>query len=139
MGAGWEAGTMTRVTDRLIASCLFVTLAGSAILHASPPSSPLPDATPFAAAKELSVEALTEAVLTRNPTVAQAVAAWQAASAKFPQVTALDDPMFGGYVGPASIGSRDVDFAYRLEVSQKYPFPGKRALRGDSARAEASA
>src|SRR5262249_47625363 len=42
-------------------------------------------------------------------------------------------------IGPASIGSNEVDFAYRLEVSQKLPFCGKRGLRGQSARAEAAA
>jgi outer membrane protein TolC len=67
------------------------------------------------------------------------VAAWQAAAARYPQVTSLDDPLFGGTLGPASIGSKEVDFAYRLEVSQKYPFPGKLALRGQSALAETSA
>jgi outer membrane protein TolC len=66
-------------------------------------------------------------------------AAWQAAQARYPQVTSLDDPMFGGYIGPASIGSNEVDFAYRVEVSQRYPFPGKLRLRGANALAEASA
>jgi outer membrane protein, heavy metal efflux system len=127
---------MQRATYTPILGLLAV-FAVSAILPASPP---LPDlANPFSGAKVLSVEALTDAVLARNPTVAQAVAAWEAASARFPQVTALDDPMLGGYVGPASIGSHHVEFAYRVEVSQKIPFPGKRALRGDGARAEAAA
>jgi outer membrane protein TolC len=80
-----------------------------------------------------------EATLARNPTVAQMAAAWQAAAARYPQVTSLDDPRVGGYVGPASIGSPEVDFAYRLEISQSFPFPGKRELRGLSARNEAAA
>ncbi|MCI0683743.1 MAG: TolC family protein [Gemmataceae bacterium] len=96
-------------------------------------------AAPFAGKSELQVEALIEAVLARNPTMAQMVAAWQAASARYPQVTSLEDPMFGTTVGPASIGSNDVDFAYRLEVSQKIPWRGKLALRGQNALAEASA
>jgi cobalt-zinc-cadmium efflux system outer membrane protein len=93
----------------------------------------------FAEAAELSVEALVEAVLARNPSVAQMVAAWEAASARYPQVTSLDDPMFSATVGPATIGSREVEFAYRLEISQKYPWCGKRALRGEGALAEANA
>jgi outer membrane protein TolC len=88
---------------------------------------------------ELSVEVLVEQVLARNPSLAQMVAAWQAAAARYPQVTSLDDPMFGATIGPASVGSRDVDFAYRVEVSQKYPWPGKLALRGQNALAEAQA
>jgi outer membrane protein TolC len=66
-------------------------------------------------------------------------AAWQAASARYPQVTSLDDPMLGTTVAPASIWSDNVDFAARVEVSQKLPFPGKLGLRGQSALAEAAA
>ena len=47
--------------------------------------------------------------------------------------------MFGAGLAPASIGSNDVEFGYRVEVSQKYPFPGKLRLRGESELAEASA
>jgi outer membrane protein TolC len=67
------------------------------------------------------------------------IAAWQVASARYPQVISLDDPMFGTTVAPASIGSSNVDFGYRLELSQKYPFPGKLKLRGENAEAEANA
>lgn len=95
--------------------------------------------SPFAQANELGIEDLVQQVLTRNPTLAQMAAAWQAASARHPQVTSLEDPMFGGTIGPASIGSREVDFAYRLEVSQKLPFHGKLGLRGQAASAEAAA
>jgi outer membrane protein TolC len=94
---------------------------------------------PFAGRTELTEADLVEQVLARNPTVAQMAAAAQAAAARYPQVTSLEDPRFGGFVGPASIGSRDVDFAYRVEVSQAFPFPGKLALRGESARNEAAA
>src|SRR5262245_24500338 len=96
-------------------------------------------ASPSAQNPTLSEEDLVEQVLARNPSVAQMEAAWRAASARYPQVTSLDDPMLGATFGPASIGSRDVDFAYRLEVAQKLPFPGKRGLRGASAQAEAEA
>jgi outer membrane protein TolC len=82
---------------------------------------------------------LLQQVLARNPSLAQMVAAWQASSARFPQVTSLEDPMFGTTVAPASIGSRDVEFGYRVEISQRYPFPGKLPLRGANALAEASA
>ena len=88
---------------------------------------------------ELSVDLLVEQVLARNPSLAQMIAAWQAASARYPQVTSLDDPMFGATVAPASFGSNEVEAGYRLEVSQKLPFCGKRELRGQNALAEASA
>ena len=94
---------------------------------------------PFVGVSELSVDAVVEQVLARNPSLAQMTAAWQAASARYPQVTSLDDPMFGTTIAPASIGSDDVEFGYRLDVSQKIPFCGKRGLRGQTALAEAAA
>jgi outer membrane protein TolC len=93
----------------------------------------------FAAAAELDVEALVSQVLDRNPSLPQMVAAWQAASARYPQVTSLDDPYFGATLAPASFGSSDVAAGYRLEYFQRFPFPGKLRLRGENAAAEASA
>src|SRR5262249_48160359 len=110
-----------------------------------PPSPPSPEASSEAAgpvfpdAAELSVDPLVEQVLARNPTLPQMVAAWQAASARIPAVTSLEDPFFGTTVAPASIGSSEVDFGYRLELSQKLPWPGKLGLRGANASAEAGA
>jgi outer membrane protein TolC len=95
----------------------------------------------FSGMSELSVDAFIEQVLARNPTLAQMVAGWQAAFARYPQVTSLEDPMFGATIGPGTIGPDDsgVEFAYRLEISQKLPFPGKLRLKGQNALAEASA
>jgi outer membrane protein TolC len=67
------------------------------------------------------------------------VAAYQAAAARYPQVTSLDDPMFGAQAAPAVWGSRDVSGGYRLEIAQRLPWPGKLALRGANAAATASA
>ena len=95
----------------------------------------------FENTSELSVEALVQEVLARNPSLAQMAAAWQAASQRYPQVTSLEDPMFAATVGPGTIAPDDssIEFAYRLEISQKLPFPGKLKLRGANALAEASA
>jgi len=100
--------------------------------------SPAP-AVPFEAMAELSPEALVQQVLLRNPSLGQMVAAWKAASVRYPQVTSLDDPMFGFTVAPASTWADSVHFAGRAEISQKYPFPGKLHLRGENAEAEAHA
>ena len=100
---------------------------------------PVSQISTFAELRELSVESLVEAVLARNPTLAEMVAVQQAAAARYPQVTALDDPMVGAIGGPAAWGSRDVKGGYRLEIAQGFPWPGKRALRGVNAAAEASA
>jgi outer membrane protein TolC len=69
------------------------------------------------------------------------VAAWQAASTRYPQVTSLEDPQCGATAGPGTIAPDDpgVEFAYRLEISQKLPYPGKLQLKGQNALAEASA
>jgi outer membrane protein TolC len=95
----------------------------------------------FSGVAELSADAVVEQVLARSPSLAQMIAAWQAASARYPQVTSLEDPMFAGTIGPGTFRPDDssVEFAYRLEISQKLPFPGKRKLRGDNALAETSA
>jgi outer membrane protein, heavy metal efflux system len=112
-----------------------------AVEPADPPSSPPTPGTsrPFDGKTELAESDLVAQVLARNPTVAQMTAAAQAAAARIPQVTSLEDPRAGGFVGPASIGSRAVDFAYRVEVSQAIPFPGKLTLRGVGAGHEAAA
>jgi outer membrane protein TolC len=98
-----------------------------------------PQEMPPQLAEELTVEALVQEVLTQNPTVAQMVAAWQAASAKYPQVTSLDDPSFDLTLAPASIGSNSVEFGGRIGISQKFPLGGKLGLRGQIALSEASA
>jgi outer membrane protein, heavy metal efflux system len=94
---------------------------------------------PFAGRTELVEADLVAQVLARNPTVAQMSAAAQAAAARYPQVTSLDDPKAGGTFGPASIHSGSVDFAYRVEVSQAFPYPGKLSLHGEGARQGAAA
>jgi outer membrane protein TolC len=93
------------------------------------------DAEPVA----LDVEALVAEVLVRHPDLRTATAAWRAASERYPQEVALDDPMFGFMLGPDSWGEEDVDSAYQLEASQTIPWPGKRRLRGDIARAAENA
>jgi outer membrane protein TolC len=93
----------------------------------------------FSGMSELSVDALIQQVLARNPTLAQMVAAWQAASARYPQVTSLDDPMLAVTLGPQTYFSNTVNPAYRVNIQQKFPFPGKLGLRGQVAQAEASA
>lgn len=95
--------------------------------------------SPFAGQAMLSLSALVEEVLKRNPSLAEMTAAWQAAAARYPQVVSLEDPMAGVTLGPGSIGSDMVEFGYRIDVSQKLPFPGKLRLKGEAATAEASA
>jgi cobalt-zinc-cadmium efflux system outer membrane protein len=90
-------------------------------------------------APELSLARLIEEVQSRNPSLQAMVAAWQAAAQRYPQAVSLEDPMFMAMTAPASIGSPDVETAYALQGSQKFPWFGKRAARGRQAQAEASA
>lgn len=89
--------------------------------------------------KILTVEAVVAATLARNPSLDEMRAAASATAARYPQVTSLDDPTFAFSTAPGSIGSRNVDYAARAEITQKLPFPGKRDLKGQVSTAEAAA
>jgi outer membrane protein TolC len=115
-------------------SFLLVVAALACIAADAPPAS-----SPFADAHELSADVLIEQVLARNPTLTQMVAAAEAAAARYPQVVSLEDPMFAATISPRLFGSHDLDGGYRLELAQKYPWPGKLRLRGQNAAAEARA
>ncbi len=98
-----------------------------------------PDDDPLAHTPVLERAALVRLVLDRNPNVRAARYAWLAALERYPQVTALDDPMLEAGVAPRSIGSSSVDNAPKFGLSQKLPFPGKLRLRGEAAVEEAEA
>ena len=98
-----------------------------------------PAEAPFPSATVLDRRALVEEVLRRNPSLESARQAWRAALERYPQDTSLDDPMFGTGIAPASFGSNSVRGSYSFELSQALPFPGKLALRGQAALAEAEA
>jgi len=83
--------------------------------------------------------ALIQAVLERNPGIAAARQAWEAAREQIPQARSLDDPMARYGVAPLSIASGDVPFGHQLEVAQRLPYPGTLRLRGEIAAAEAAA
>jgi outer membrane protein, heavy metal efflux system len=88
---------------------------------------------------ELELPVLIDQVLARNPSLQAMIAAWRAASQRYPQAVALDDPVLMTMTAPASWRSSDVTPAYVLGGSQKLPWMGKRPLRGEMARAEANA
>ncbi len=95
------------------------------------------DAPLFQGEAVLDVDELRRAVLRRNPSLAALRSAWTATVARYPQATALDDPMFAYGLAPLSIGSSSVDYGQQIELSQKLPWPGKLRLRGEAALAEA--
>jgi cobalt-zinc-cadmium efflux system outer membrane protein len=89
--------------------------------------------------QELTTEAVIGVVLARNPTLDAMRAAAEVAAARYPQVTSLDDPSFSFNTAPGSAWSSNTDYAARVELSQKLPFPGKRELKGQVSTAEAAA
>lgn len=88
---------------------------------------------------KLTLEQLVAEVEARNPSLQAMVAAWQAAAQKYPQAVALDDPMFMAMLAPAALGADDVAGGQLLQVTQRFPWPGKRRARGAMAQSEADA
>ncbi|MBI2380518.1 MAG: TolC family protein [Gammaproteobacteria bacterium] len=75
----------------------------------------------------LRAEQFAAAVFERNPGLASLRAAVEAAAERVPQAGALDDPMLMTKLAPSSLGRASP--AYMLELSQRLPWPGKRAAR----------
>lgn len=94
----------------------------------------------FVGQTELSLPLLVSEVQRRNPSLQAAQAAWAAAAQRYPQVVALDDPVFQSMVAPGSFSSdSSVQASYFVGIAQKVPWSGKRALRGQAAQAAAMA
>lgn len=87
----------------------------------------------------LERDELVRSVLTQNPDLQAARAAWEAAGARPAQARAWSDPMVSYMAAPGSFTSRDVGVGHTLRVSQRFPFSGRLALAGDAAEAEAEA
>ncbi len=100
---------------------------------------PAEPTTPFQGQTELKIDELRQEVLQRSPTLAAMESAYRAASSRYPQVTALDDLKFSYSLAPATIGVDRLDFGQKFELSQTFPWPGKRRLRGEAAQSEAQA
>lgn len=89
---------------------------------------------PFLGMDVLQLDPLIQSVLIRNPTLQAAQAAWAAAAQRYPQAISLDDPMLQTMFAPATFPANSpVQSSYMLGLSQKVPWQGKRALRGDMA------
>jgi cobalt-zinc-cadmium efflux system outer membrane protein len=100
-------------------------------------ASTVPDLWP--PGSEFTLDVLVPKVLARNPSLAAMRSAWQAAVERYPQVTALDDPQLSYGFAPGTIGSRTLDYGQKIDLSQKIPWPGTLAARGDAALRDAEA
>lgn len=79
------------------------------------------------------------AVLASNPSIEAARQGWRAALAEYPQTSALPDPTLDYSMAPLSIGSQSVPYGQTIGLSQRLPWPGRLALQGEVALAEAEA
>jgi cobalt-zinc-cadmium efflux system outer membrane protein len=95
-------------------------------------------ADPFIGGTTLSRDWVIAEVLRRNPTIESARQAWREALARYPQEIALADPILAYQTAPATIGSKH-GYGQTISLNQHFEWPGKQALRGAMALAEAEA
>lgn len=82
----------------------------------------LPGTTPaFAGLVSLQATDVVSEALKRNQSLVAISKALEAAQSKYSQAISLEDPSIGGWFAPGTIGSNQVDFAMRLELSQRFP------------------
>jgi outer membrane protein, heavy metal efflux system len=127
-----------------IALALSLALGANAL--AAEPTAPLAASTQVAETAEpgddravLVLDDVIRRVLERNPTIAEARAAWSEARARTREVGALQPPMLEAMTAPRSYGSSSVDPAYRLSLEQPLSIFGQRGLERQAAQAAARA
>lgn len=90
-------------------------------------------------AAKLAPDQLISEVLSANPSLSEIKEAALAVAARVEPAGALDDPVLGYNIAPATIGVREFDAGQRIEISQALPWPGKLNAREQSAREQARA
>ena len=133
MATLWFLGGCVVPTQRTQYNELSIELANSAFEIPHKAATP-----PFTDSDTLVREQLIQQVLTRNPTVETARQAWIEALARYPQVTALTDPMLSYQSAPRTIGS-DHSYGQLVQLSQRLEWPGKQFFRGAIAMFDAQA
>jgi len=93
----------------------------------------------FDGAESLKLGDTISAAVENNPSLAAIRHKVKEAMERYPRATALDDPMMGVGFFPATVGASDADFSYKIDLSQRIPYPGKLELKGNEALAEAEA
>lgn len=86
-----------------------------------------------AAHDTLECDRLIAEVLAGNPSLVSAEESWRAAMEVHPQVTSLNDPQFRFLNGPTLFGNNSGAHLWRLQIQQRVPWFGKRAMMGDAA------
>jgi outer membrane protein, heavy metal efflux system len=142
--AAWRAWSLFVVTIGVAGSSHAIASRYEALMaeleEAAPATSRIDDEQfEFDDLSRLDRQVLVETVLARNPSAESAREAWRAALADYPQVRALDDPTVEYSLAPSSIASDAVSYGQVVSVGQRFPWPGKLALEGETALAEAEA
>ena len=126
-----ELRTQTMISARVFIRPAFIVLC-SAFLFFTPV---------FAADEVLTLQTLIEEALKNNHDILAAETKWQAATYRIGQATALPDPMV--MVGYQNEGWNNYTFGemqgsqWMYSLSQMFPFPGKRGLKGEMAARDA--
>ena len=106
------------------------------VARAEPP----PVTEPFAGVERLTWDLFFARLHTHSPQLAGRIATWQAAVARYPQATSLEDPTVAYSIAPRSIGRRNGnEVGQTVSVTQPLPWPGRLADRGETALAGADA
>lgn len=125
------------ISPTLIARPLFA--AGVLLLAAPSVQSGTAKSAQSHTEQTLDSSTLVAEVLASNPTLPAMQAAWEAATARVEQASALDDPTLAYLIAPVTIGDPGTQFGQKVELSQKIPWPGTLRLRGQAAQHEADA
>jgi len=112
------------------AGCCAALAFGAGLAAAAP--QPAIDST-----QDIAEDRLVAWVLERNPGVAALRAAAEAVGHRSAPAGALDDPLLGYQTAPRTLDSGGLD--QRIEVRQRFPWPGTLAARAAVARHEAAA
>lgn len=87
----------------------------------------------------LELSSFVSAVLNANPRLEIAEAVWKASMARVRQESALDDPTLAYSFAPGTLANEHMRFGQSIQLSQKFPWPGKLKLKEKAARSLAQA
>lgn len=87
----------------------------------------------------LTIEKAVEIALMNNPDLNSIKERVKESAEKYPQAISFDDPVLSIGIYPSTIVSSNSDFSYKVGLAQRFPYPGKLALKGKIALKEAEA
>ena len=146
-----------KVTQRLIVYFVAAIVTWSGVVVAQQPTTttsttadttirdqqPIQLSTTDSTAGSPALQQLIEQALENNPEIKAMQRRFDAMRARIPQAKALDEPTLSvGYMGdivPFKVQKGDPSSGRTISISQDFPFPGKRSLKGTIAGSDADA